>query len=224
MTALLELMRTSTPPTGGALVLDGIDFKIDTGDDLWCVAWLIGRNGAGKTTTLMSIFRVPNVRGEILVEGKPLGKRMYQPASRGISLVPQGKHIFPNLTVEENIELGRASRRKGEWTLTKLFELFPNLGARKRPPGQPAERRGEQQMLAIAPPPPPLVMCSTAGRPRSWPRAGGGRRESCCEVVQHHPGARHRAGARGAAHPHGPAVGAALRGAGQGPASCPRAR
>ena len=68
MTALLELKGVHAA-YGGALVLDGVDFKIDAGETVG----LIGRNGAGKTTTLLSIFRVPTVRGEILVEGKPPG-------------------------------------------------------------------------------------------------------------------------------------------------------
>ena len=144
MTALLELKDVHAA-YGGALVLDGVDFKIDAGETVG----LIGRNGAGKTTTLLSIFRVPTVRGEILVDGKPLGKRKYEPASRGISLVPQGKHIFPNLTVEENIMLGRASGREGDWTVDRLKELFPNLGRASGRPGNQLSG-GEQQMLAIA--------------------------------------------------------------------------
>jgi branched-chain amino acid transport system ATP-binding protein len=144
MTALLEL-RDVHASYGGALVLDGVSFKIDAGETVG----LIGRNGAGKTTTLLSIFRVPTVRGEILIEGKPVGRRRYEPATRGVSLVPQGKQIFPNLTVEENIELGGASRRKGEWTVPKLLELFPNLARASGRPGNQLSG-GEQQMLAIA--------------------------------------------------------------------------
>ena len=67
----------------------------------------------------------------------------------GVSLVPQGKQIFPNLTVEENIELGRASGRKGDWTVKRLLELFPNLGRASGRPGNQLSG-GEQQMLAIA--------------------------------------------------------------------------
>jgi branched-chain amino acid transport system ATP-binding protein len=144
MTALLEL-RDVHASYGGALVLDGVSFSIDAGETVG----LIGRNGAGKTTTLLSIFRVPTVRGEILIEGTPIGRRRYEPATRGVSLVPQGKQIFPNLTVEENIELGRASGRKGDWTVPKLLELFPNLGRAAGRPGNQLSG-GEQQMLAIA--------------------------------------------------------------------------
>ncbi|HEY4094101.1 MAG TPA: ATP-binding cassette domain-containing protein, partial [Baekduia sp.] len=104
MTALLELDSISAS-YDGALVLDGVSLTVDEGETVG----LIGRNGAGKSTTLLSIYGVPTVRGEIRVGGKPLGRRQYEPASRGVSLVPQGKRIYPNLTVEENIMLGRAS-------------------------------------------------------------------------------------------------------------------
>jgi branched-chain amino acid transport system ATP-binding protein len=144
MTALLELKDVHAS-YGGALVLDGISFSVDAGETVG----LIGRNGAGKTTTLLSIYSVPTVTGAILIEGKPLGKRKYEPASRGVSLVPQGKQIFPNLTVEENIELGRASGRKGDWSVKRLLDLFPNLARASGRPGNQLSG-GEQQMLAIA--------------------------------------------------------------------------
>jgi branched-chain amino acid transport system ATP-binding protein len=144
MTALLELKNVHAS-YGGALVLDGVSFHVDAGETVG----LVGRNGAGKTTTLLAIYGVPTVRGEILAEGTPLGKRQYEPAGRGISLVPQGKRIYPNLTVEENIELGRASGRKSHWTVERLLELFPNLARAAGRPGN-ALSGGEQQMLAIA--------------------------------------------------------------------------
>jgi ABC-type branched-subunit amino acid transport system ATPase component len=144
MTAVLEL-RDVHASYGGALVLDGVSFTVEAGETVG----LIGRNGAGKTTTLLSIYNVPTVRGEILVEGRPLGRHRYEPAARGVSLVPQGKRIFPNLTVEENIQLGLASGRKGDWTIRRLLELFPNLARASGRPGS-ALSGGEQQMLAIA--------------------------------------------------------------------------
>jgi branched-chain amino acid transport system ATP-binding protein len=130
---------------GRSHVLQGVTFSVAQGE----AVCMIGRNGAGKTTTLLSIYSVPTVRGQILIEDKPIGKRKYEPASRGVSLVPQGKRIYPNLTVEENIELGRASGRKGDWTVERLLELFPNLGRAAGRPGN-ALSGGEQQMLAIA--------------------------------------------------------------------------
>jgi branched-chain amino acid transport system ATP-binding protein len=143
MSTLLEL-KDVRASYDGALVLDGVSMKVDAGETVG----LVGRNGAGKTTTLLSIFGVPQVTGEILVEGKALGKRGYEPAARGVSLVPQEKRIFPNLTVTENIQLGGASGRKGRWTVETLFELFPNLARGKDRPGDRLSG-GEQQMLAI---------------------------------------------------------------------------
>jgi branched-chain amino acid transport system ATP-binding protein len=129
----------------GAVVLQDVSFAISEGETVG----LVGRNGAGKTTALLSVYGVPTVTGEILLDGKKLGSHRYDPASRGVSLVPQGKRIFSNLSVEENIMLGRASRRKGTWTLPAVYELFPNLGRGAKRMGT-ALSGGEQQMLAIA--------------------------------------------------------------------------
>ncbi|KRF21132.1 hypothetical protein ASG90_01620 [Nocardioides sp. Soil797] len=129
---------------GGAVILQEISFAIEEGETVG----LVGRNGAGKSTTLMSVYGVPTVTGEILVSGKALGGRAHVPTSRGVSLVPQGKRIFSNLTVEENLLLGRASGRKGTWTPDAVYELFPNLARGKKRSGTSLSG-GEQQMLAI---------------------------------------------------------------------------
>jgi ABC-type branched-subunit amino acid transport system ATPase component len=129
----------------GATILQDVSFAIEEGETVG----LVGRNGAGKSTTLLATYGVPTVRGEILVAGKPIKGGAHVPTSRGVSLVPQGKRIFGNLSVEENILLGRASRRSGTWTLDAVFELFPNL-ARGRSRSGTALSGGEQQMLAIA--------------------------------------------------------------------------
>ena len=129
----------------GAIVLQGVSFSIEEGETVG----LVGRNGAGKTTALLSVYDVPDVTGEILIDGKVIGRRRYEPTGRGVSLVPQGKRIFPNLTVEENILLGRASGREGHWTLERIFALFPNLERGSARMGT-ALSGGEQQMLAIA--------------------------------------------------------------------------
>ena len=130
---------------GGAVILQDVSFTIAEGETVG----LVGRNGAGKSTTLMSVYGLPSVRGDILVAGKRLRGRSHVPTARGVCLVPQGKRIFSNLTVEENIQLGRASGRKGTWTLDAVFELFPNL-ARGRNRSGTSLSGGEQQMLAIA--------------------------------------------------------------------------
>ncbi|MCW2713574.1 MAG: hypothetical protein JWN88_621 [Frankiales bacterium] len=143
MTAVLEF-RDVHAGYGGAVVLQGVSFSIAPGETVG----LVGRNGAGKSTTLMSVYGVPTVRGEILVDGKKLGSKGYEATTRGVSLVPQGKRIFPNLSVEENLLLGRASGRKGQWSLESVYELFPNL-ARGSDRHGTALSGGEQQMLAI---------------------------------------------------------------------------
>jgi len=143
-TPILEF-RNVAASYGGAVILQDVSFAIDEGETVG----LVGRNGAGKSTTLLAVYGVPTVRGEILVGGKKVGGRAHEPAARGVSLVPQGKRIFGNLTVEENIMLGRASRRTGTWTLDAVFELFPNLARGRKRPGTSLSG-GEQQMLAIA--------------------------------------------------------------------------
>jgi len=144
MTAVLEINDLHAY-YGGAHVLEGVHLVIEPGETVG----LVGRNGAGKTTTLLSIFGVPTVRGHIAIDGVLRDKRTYRAAASGVSLVPQGRRIFPNLTVEENLLLGRASGRSGPWNLTSVYELFPNLavGAKRR---GTALSGGEQQMLAIA--------------------------------------------------------------------------
>ncbi|MTD12509.1 ATP-binding cassette domain-containing protein [Nakamurella sp. YIM 132087] len=144
MSPVLEF-RSVSAAYAGAQVLQDVSFAIEPGETVG----LVGRNGAGKSTALLSVYGVPSVTGEILVDGTPLGRRRYEPSSRGVSLVPQGKRIFGHLTVEENMMLGRASRRKGQWTTARLFELFPNLERGRSRPGT-ALSGGEQQMLAIA--------------------------------------------------------------------------
>jgi ABC-type branched-subunit amino acid transport system ATPase component len=144
MSAVLEFRNVSAS-YAGARILQDVSFAIEEGE---CVG-LVGRNGAGKSTTLLSVYGVPQVTGEILVAGQPLKGGSHVPTSRGVSLVPQGKRIFGNLSVEENILLGRASKRSGSWTLSAVYDLFPNLARGKSRPGTSLSG-GEQQMLAIA--------------------------------------------------------------------------
>ena len=143
MTALLQISELHAY-YGGAHVLQGVNLTVQAGETVG----LVGRNGAGKTTTLLSIFGVPTVRGEISIDGHPRHKRAYRAAAAGVSLVPQGRRIFSNLTVEQNLLLGRASRRSGHWSLASIYELFPNLAAAARRGGTTLSG-GEQQMLAI---------------------------------------------------------------------------
>lgn len=134
---------------GRAHILDGVSFAIGRGE----VVALLGRNGAGKTTTLKSIIGlVRPAKGEIMFDGAAIaGLAPYEICRRGLGYVPEERRIFPDLTVMENLEVGRQPPRDGNeaWTPERLFELFPNLAEmRDRPGGRMSG--GEQQMLTIA--------------------------------------------------------------------------
>jgi branched-chain amino acid transport system ATP-binding protein len=129
---------------GRSQVLFGISLDIASSQ----VVSLLGRNGMGKTTTVRSIMGItPPREGAISFEGKALrGLPSYRIAKLGLGLVPEGRQVFPNLTVRENLV---ATARKGHWTLERVFKLFPHLEARKGNYGNQLSG-GEQQMLAIA--------------------------------------------------------------------------
>ncbi len=145
--ALLELKGVETF-YGTSQVLFGVDFHIDAGE----VVTLMGRNGMGKTTTVRSIMGLtPPKHGEVMfrdhgVSGWP-GHRI---ARLGIGYVPEGRQVFPNLTVRENLEATAANHGKlsDPWTVERINALFPRLSERS---GQYARTLsgGEQQMLAI---------------------------------------------------------------------------
>ncbi|MBI1736650.1 MAG: ABC transporter ATP-binding protein [Candidatus Rokubacteria bacterium] len=132
---------------GVSQVLFGVTFRIGAGQ----VVTLLGRNGMGKTTTVRSVMGiVPPRAGEIRFEGRPIHRLPpYRVAQAGLGLVPEGRQIFPNLTVRENLVATAADRTgRGLWTLDKVFDLFPPLAARARALGAHLSG-GEQQMLAI---------------------------------------------------------------------------
>ena len=115
---------------------------------------LIGANGAGKSTTLMAISGIaPPRRGEVLFEGQPItGLTPDAIVKLGICQVPEGRHIFPDLTVAENLDMGAFLRRDAKAIATDrdmLYELFPILAKRRNQPGGNLSG-GEQQMLAIS--------------------------------------------------------------------------
>lgn len=133
---------------GESQVLFGISFEISAGE----VVTLLGRNGMGKTTTISSLMGIlPPKAGEIRFEGRPIhGLPAFRAAQLGLGLVPEGRQIFPNLTVRENL-LATASNRTGNanpWTLDAVLELFPPLQSRLGSLGVLLSG-GEQQMLAI---------------------------------------------------------------------------
>ncbi len=115
------------------------------------VAAVIGANGAGKSTLLKCIAGLMHPRsGEILFAGSPTTQvRAFDALKHGIALVPEGRRLFPSLTVEENLLIGGQSRRAGPWTLARVYELFPVLAERRHFPA-PALSGGQQQMAAIA--------------------------------------------------------------------------
>ncbi len=133
---------------GQSQVLFGVSFGVGAGE----VATLLGRNGMGKTTTVRSVMGMVRPRGgTIMFEGKPLhGLPSYRVAQAGIGLVPEGRQVFPNLTVRENL-VATAAKRSGRaelWTLERVFALFPQLAWRRGHFGSQLSG-GEQQMLAI---------------------------------------------------------------------------
>ncbi|HLX80372.1 MAG TPA: ABC transporter ATP-binding protein [Burkholderiales bacterium] len=133
---------------GLSQVLFGVSLRIEAGQ----VATLLGRNGMGKTTTVRSIMGMtPCKSGSIAFDERPLaGLPSYRIAQAGIGLVPEGRQIFPNLTVRENLVATAANRRneKNPWTLDRVFDLFSNLRNRANNYGNQLSG-GEQQMLAI---------------------------------------------------------------------------
>ena len=133
---------------GQSQVLFGVTLRIAPGE----VATLLGRNGMGKTTTVRSIMGMVRSRaGRIVFGGASItALPSYRIAQAGVGLVPEGRQIFPNLTVRENLVATAANRRaeRNPWTLDKVFDLFSNLRARQKNYGNQLSG-GEQQMLAI---------------------------------------------------------------------------
>lgn len=134
---------------GKAHILNNLSFKINKGE----VVSLLGRNGAGKTTTLKSIMQLVRPEtGTVKFDGQNISnKAPHQIAKRGLGYVPEERRIFTDLTILENLEVGRQPARDGypQWTQEILFELFPNLGERRHNRGKHLSG-GEQQMLTIA--------------------------------------------------------------------------
>jgi branched-chain amino acid transport system ATP-binding protein len=134
---------------GRAHILFDVTIEVRRGE----VVALLGRNGAGKSTTMRSIMGlVANRNGKVRFAGHDIsGRQPHQIARLGLGYVPEDRRIFTDLTVMENLEVGRQPRREGapHWTPERLFTLFPNLAEmRNRPGGRMSG--GEQQMLTIA--------------------------------------------------------------------------
>jgi branched-chain amino acid transport system ATP-binding protein len=131
---------------GHGHVLQGVDLEVPPGR----IAALLGRNGVGKTTTLRSIVGLtPPRSGQVLLAGQDVaGWPPHRIVRKGVGYVPEGRMIFPDLTVVENIQVAQRVPAK-QWSLERLFALFPALAERRRSKGSQLSG-GEQQMLAVA--------------------------------------------------------------------------
>jgi branched-chain amino acid transport system ATP-binding protein len=133
---------------GVSQVLFGVSLDIAQGE----VVTLLGRNGMGKTATVLSVMGIVRLRGgSVHMDGAQIsGLPSYRVAKAGLGLVPEGRQVFPNLTVRENL-VATAANRSGQaspWTLEKVYRFFPNLQERQQHYGNQLSG-GEQQMLAI---------------------------------------------------------------------------
>jgi branched-chain amino acid transport system ATP-binding protein len=143
MTALLEAASLQTY-YGSSHVLHGVSFAVSEGETVA----LMGRNGMGKTTTIRSVFGLtPPRAGSVVVRGTDVtGWRPHRISRTGLALVPEGRGVFPTLTVRENLIV---AARSGPWTLERALTLFPRLRERIHHLGGQLSG-GEQQMLSIA--------------------------------------------------------------------------
>lgn len=133
---------------GDAHVLHGVSLEVKAGE----VVALLGRNGMGKTTLIRSIMRLaqPQMRdGSLLWKGEELKDLTpHEVASRRIALVPQGRRLFPSLTVVEHLTMLKPASATHGWTVSRVFEMFPRLAERKNHRGNQLSG-GERQMLAV---------------------------------------------------------------------------
>jgi len=144
---IFEVKNIYTAYYGLSNVLFGVSLELEKGE----IIALMGRNGVGKTTTFRSIMGLtPPKSGQIIWRGENIaGKKPHEIAQLGIGMVPGNREIFPDLTVWENLDVGRKSRKSNGWSFEKVFSLFPALEAIKNRKGGYLSG-GEQQMLAIA--------------------------------------------------------------------------
>ncbi len=140
-----DLLRLDDVTAGyrDTIVLERVSLEIGA-QESWAV---LGRNGVGKTTLLMTTMGLTNLRaGGIYFDGRDItALDTHRRVQAGIGYVPQEREIFPSLTVEENLRVGR---RPGEWTIARVYDLFPRLAERRRNYGNQLSG-GEQQMLAV---------------------------------------------------------------------------
>ncbi len=131
---------------GKSHILQGVNLSINEGE----IVSLLGRNGVGRSTFIKSVMGMVKSEGSIIFNNEQiLGKPVHDIANLGIGYVPENRDIFPDLTVRENLELGKKKNKYGiKWNIEELFDLFPNLKNRIDVPGGVLSG-GEQQMLTI---------------------------------------------------------------------------
>jgi branched-chain amino acid transport system ATP-binding protein len=131
---------------GDFQALYGVSLRVEAG----YVVAIIGANGAGKSTLLRTIAGLMSPRGgRVRFDGEDTtALPAFEAVKRGIALVPEGRRLFPSLSVEENLQIGAQSKRAGPWTLARVYELFPVLAERRHVPAT-ALSGGQQQMAAI---------------------------------------------------------------------------
>jgi branched-chain amino acid transport system ATP-binding protein len=143
--ALLEV-RSLDAYYGDFQALFGVSLRVAAGE----VVAVIGANGAGKSTLLNGVAGLVHARRDaIVLAGEPVGGvPAYGMAARGVALVPEGRRLFPSLTVEENLLIGGQLGRPGPWDLPRVYDLFPVLAQRRHAPSTSLSG-GQQQMVAI---------------------------------------------------------------------------
>jgi len=131
---------------GDAQAIFGIDFELHAGE----VVAIIGANGAGKSTFLKCLTGLVKAAGPAITwKGQPIGGMAPGHIVRqGLAMVPEGRRLFPSLSVEENLLMGSCAQRKGPWSLQRLYQMFPILEEKRHAPGTSLSG-GQQQMVAL---------------------------------------------------------------------------
>lgn len=144
MTALLTI-KDLHAWYGKSHALRGVDLQVDAGE----IVSLLGRNGAGRSTIVKAVMGQVGMSGSVMFKGEEMrGLKPFQIACKGLGLVPEGRDVFPTLTVEQNLVLGQKNGKAGRWTLADMYRLFPRLEAcRETLAGMLSG--GEQQMLTL---------------------------------------------------------------------------
>ena len=131
---------------GDSQALFGVDFRVEPNETVA----IIGSNGAGKSTLLKSIIGLVRAKADaICFDGRAIGgNQTHRIVAQGISMVPEGRHLFPSLSVEENLLVGAYSKRSGPWNLEAVYAVFPMLKEKRNVPAT-ALSGGQQQIAAI---------------------------------------------------------------------------